>query len=260
MKASELIHVCGTVFAIGLGGYALYSDWVNEKDQLYVQLAKVPGGFYLTRSGVSQEVKFVVVNEGRRSVVIQRVEISPGGFFPAPVLIQGELWNGLPFSIEPNQVMTFRFLAKDHFNTWNTSEAREAIAGEPINLGYLNLFNSFDHRVAAEEHMDLPLHAKDLENGVMVFESYEASKFQKALFASGRTFAGDNVGVAQELASLEMHVATGGPCLSYMEHTLSVCAGLELTTLSGNTFSSEYIGFGLRSRELDEIYRQAVVQ
>lgn len=257
MKVGEFIHVCGTVIAIGLGGYALYSDWVNVREQLFVQPAEVVGEFYLTRNGVSQEVEFVVVNEGRRSTVIQRVDISPGGLFPAPVLIDGEFWDGRPFSIEPNQVMTFRFLAEDEFETWNTAESREAAAGEPINLGYLNLFNSFDHRLAVEGRMDLPLHERSLEMGSTVFESFEARAFQDALFTSGRTFAGDNEEVAQELASLEMHVTYGGPCLSYMVHTLSVCAGMELATLNGNTFASEYIGFGLRSHELDRAYREA---
>ncbi|SPJ26484.1 hypothetical protein [Palleronia abyssalis] len=257
MKVGEFIHVCGTVVAIGLGGYAIYSDWINLRERLSVQPAEVMGNFYLTRDGVSQEVEFVVVNEGRRSTVIQRVDISPGGLFPDPVLIDGKFWDGRPFSIEPHQVMTFRFLAEDRFETWNTSEAREAAAGEPINLGYLNLFNSFNHRVAVEERMDLPLHARNLEMGYTLFESFEASEFQKALFSSGRTFAGDNKEMAQELASLQMNVTFGGPCLSYMVHTLSVCAGMELTTLSGNTFASEYIGFGLRSHELDGAYRQA---
>jgi len=105
--------------------------------------------------------------------------------------------------------------------------------------------------------MNLPLHARNLELGFTVFESNEATEFQAALFASGRTFAGDNEEVAQQLASLEMHVTFGGPCLSYMMHTLSVCAGMELTTLSGNTFASEYIGFGVRSHELDSAYLSA---
>lgn len=222
-----------------------------------MQQAEVLGNFYLTRNGVFQEVEFVVVNEGRRSTVIQRVDISPGGLFPAPVLIDGEFWDGRPFTIVPNQVMTFRFLAEDEFKTWNTSERREAAYGEPINQGYLDLFNSFDHRVADEEHMYLPLHARRLEMGYTIFESYEAREFQEALFASGRTFAGDKEEWALELASLEMQVTFGGPCLPYMVHTLSVCAGMELTTLSGNTFASEYIGFGLRSHELDEAYSQA---
>ncbi|WP_341861149.1 hypothetical protein [Gymnodinialimonas sp. 57CJ19] len=255
MKLGETIHVVGTIVAIGLGAYAVYSDWINVRERFFVQPSERSGQFYLTHDGVSQEVEFVVVNESRRSTVVQRVDISPSGLFPPPVLIDGEYWDGRPFSIAPNQVMSFRFLAEERFDVWNTSEALEAPTGEPINLGYLDLFSSFDHRVAAEERMDMTLHARNLEMGFTVFESHRASEFQEALFASGRTFAGDNEEAAQNLASIEMHVTLGGPCLSYMVHTLSVCAGLELTTLGGNTFASEYIGFGLRSRELDDAFR-----
>jgi hypothetical protein len=93
--------VCGTLIAIGLGGYAIYTDWINVRERFFIQPAEAPGQFLLTHIGASKEVEFIVINEGRRSTVIQRVDISPSGVFPAPVLIDGEFWNGRPFSIEP---------------------------------------------------------------------------------------------------------------------------------------------------------------
>jgi hypothetical protein len=251
MKIGEAIHVLGTIVGIALGVTALVWQISASQENISIRPADGANGFHLIADGVSQDVEFIVVNESLSSVVVQRVEISPGNVFPPPVMIDGLFWDGRPFRIEPNQIMVFSFVAAREFNLDNTDEARRAEIGRPSNNGYTDLFNSFDHRMASEDRPDSQLHRLGI---LRLYESYLARDLQNALFAAGRTFDGDNPGVAKRLEDFPMYVTFGGPCLSYMIHTLSVCAGLEITTLGGNHFASEYIGFGLRSPELDRRY------
>ncbi|OSP55202.1 hypothetical protein [Pseudoruegeria sp. SK021] len=253
MKFGEEIQAFGVVAALVMSGLSLYWQFFDLPEKLTIFSATgTYGGFHLTPRGVAQEVEFTVVNEGSEPVIVTRVDFSPNNLVPAPILIEGDFWDGRPFEINGNAIFSFRFLAIRDFNSNNTKEWREAKMGQRVRDPYRYVFDSIDHVAVPYDSLDSRLR----ENGRQVFqdefESYSIQAVQDSLFSKGLTFDGDNHPVANFLSDYPMYVTYGGDCMVYMIHTLSVCASIELTTLKGNSFVSDYIGFGMRSNDLDK--------
>ncbi|MFS4438929.1 hypothetical protein ACMA5I_12005 [Paracoccaceae bacterium GXU_MW_L88] len=255
---TDTIQSAGILISLIMSGVGLYWQWQSESENLEIlQAPGKSGEFFVTEHGVIQEVEFHIINDQSEPVILQRINFSPNNTFPAPVLINNVRWDGRPIKIESHSVVIANLLARRDFNS--LAFAQKASNREKANNPFHDAitliqpneisFNKVASELLKDEHGAEHIRQR-------LFSGIQAQAIQKALFAEGITFSGKYPEVAQDLDDQDMYLTYGGPCLSYLEHTLSVCTSLEVSTTEGNTFHSEYIGFGLRSRELDKIHRE----
>jgi hypothetical protein len=238
----------------------LYLHWQDNSESLKITQAERGGGnFYLTNVGVTQEVEFNVINERSKPVIIQRIDFTPNAIFPAPILLDNEPWDGRPFRLEGKSISIIRYRAARHFFNYSSPEPQQTVLDSGILNPYSEIFSSLNPQEARKDRIDTKLKNAFYALGATALkehESWQASELQSLLFDRGITFIGHNRDVAKKLKSYDMNVTFGGPCLNYLQHTLSVCTSMEISTANGNTFVSDYIGFGLRSPDLDRTYRE----
>lgn len=253
MRILDVIQAVGTVGALAMAGFSLYLQLSSEIERVEIAQSEDGGGeFVIAAGGVVQEVEFHIVNNGSSPIIVKKIDVIPGNVFPAPVLIDDKPWDGRPFRIEPESVLAVTYLASRRFDL--TEIRRRAQPNEALSNPFWDRLLELDAIKVADDRLDSPLWGL-IDHG-LIYDGGIARELQTKLNEDGYTFAGENSEAAEYLAGFDMYVTFGGPCLTYLQHTLSVCTSLELTTAEGNTFSSEYIGFGLRSAELDREYRE----